>query len=164
MNSVSNILADFRQSAAFCKYEVHISSEGSTNSSLPSFSNLLKKTGLYIELLHAPEYHMISDYCFYELRIQIKFSYLYIDLSAPIRYRQVPGLGRWKLLSALVVALVVSGIVGGQQFTPRPMSPTTATITPTVTTVIGTQKTVAPVGSINYYLSLLESNGTQPYV
>ncbi len=50
---------------------------------------------------------------------------------------------RWKLLGALIVVSVVLGVVVWQQFT---------------------QKTVVPVGSVNYYLSLLESNGTEPYV
>jgi len=82
---------------------------------------------------------------------------------------------RWKILAAVIVASVIVGAVGWQQFTPKPTPPTTIRITPTVTTVSASQATVAPIKStewiqvgqvkpITYYLSLLESNGTQPYV
>jgi hypothetical protein len=82
---------------------------------------------------------------------------------------------RWKLLGVLIVASALLGAVGWQQFAPRPMSPTTIMITPTVTTVTGSQTIVTPqrqtewirigeVKPLNYYLTLLESNGTQPYV
>ena len=82
---------------------------------------------------------------------------------------------RWKLLAVLIVALAIFGAVGWQQFTPQPTQPKTITITPTITTVTGTQATVAPqhqtewirireVKSVDHYLSLLESNGTAPYV
>jgi len=72
--------------------------------------------------------------------------------------------GKWKLAPILIIASAILGVVGWQQFTPKPTQPATITITPTTTTATGTQKTVAPVGTINYYLSLLESNGTEPYV
>jgi len=82
---------------------------------------------------------------------------------------------RWKLLGAAIIALaLLGGVVGWQQFAPRPASPTTVTITPAVSTVTGIQTIVVPsstesirpgqIKPINYYLSLLESNGTQPYV
>lgn len=45
---------------------------------------------------------------------------------------------KWKLLAMLIVASAVLGVVGWQQFTPKPMSPTTITITPSVTTVTST--------------------------
>jgi len=83
---------------------------------------------------------------------------------------------RWKLLGALVIASVVlGGVVGWQQFAPKLTPRTTITVTPTATTVAGTQTTVAPqrqtewirvqeVRQIDYYVSLLQSNGTAPYV
>ncbi len=74
---------------------------------------------------------------------------------------------RWKLFCALIVVSVVLGVVGWQQFAPRPTSPTTMTITPSTTKVTAARTewiTISQVKSINYYLSLLESNSTQPYV
>jgi len=72
---------------------------------------------------------------------------------------------QWKLLGAAIIAVaLLGGVVGWQQFAPKLVSPTNITITPTVTTVSGTQKTVVPVRSVNYYLSLLEVNGNQPYL
>jgi len=73
--------------------------------------------------------------------------------------------GKWKLLGVAIIAVaILGGVVGWQQFAPKPVPPTIITVTPTATTVAGTQKTVAPMGSVNYYLGLLEANGTQPYV
>ncbi|MCJ7505487.1 hypothetical protein MUP05_03320 [Candidatus Bathyarchaeota archaeon] len=85
------------------------------------------------------------------------------------------GQSRWKLLGVVIVASALLGVVGWQQFLPQPKAPTTVTITPWTTTASATQTTVGPqrqiewirigeVKTINYYLSLLESNGTQPYV
>jgi len=82
---------------------------------------------------------------------------------------------RWKLLALLIVASTIIGAVGWQQFTPKPMSPTTIMVTPAATTVIGSQTTVIPqrraewirvgeVKQIDHYVSLLQSNGTAPYV
>ena len=81
---------------------------------------------------------------------------------------------RWKLLSVLIVASAILGVVGWQQSLPQTRPPTTVTITPWTTTASATQTTVAPqrqtewiriweVKPINYYLSLLESNRTAPY-
>jgi hypothetical protein len=81
---------------------------------------------------------------------------------------------KWKLLSGIIIASVVLGVAGWQQFAPTPTSPTTVTITPAVTTVAGSQTTVVPVKPtewirigevkpVDYYLSLLYSNGTSPY-
>jgi hypothetical protein len=85
-----------------------------------------------------------------------------------------------KLLAVLVAASAILGVVGWQQFTPQPTPPRTVTITPAVTTVSGTQTSVAlskttvppqiewirvgEVRPVSHYVSLLESNGTQPYV
>jgi len=82
---------------------------------------------------------------------------------------------KWKLLAVLIVVSAILGAVGWQQFAPRPMWPTTIMITPTVTTVTSSQTIVAAqrqtewirageVKPVNYYLTLLESNDTQPYV
>jgi hypothetical protein len=83
---------------------------------------------------------------------------------------------QWKLLGAIIVAVaLLGGVVGWQQFAPKPTPPTTITVTPAATTVTGSQTIVVPVRQtewiqvgqvkpINYYLSLLEANGTQPYV
>jgi hypothetical protein len=54
---------------------------------------------------------------------------------------------RWKLLGVLVILSVVLGVVGWQQFAPRPMPPTTIMVTPTVTTVAGSQTTVVSISS-----------------
>lgn len=81
---------------------------------------------------------------------------------------------RWKLLAVLIVASALMGAVGWQQFAPRPAPSTIITVTPAATTVTESQTAVVPVRQtewiqirqvkpINYYLSLLESNGTQPY-
>jgi hypothetical protein len=81
---------------------------------------------------------------------------------------------RWKLLTALVLVFAALGVIGWQQLAPRPGPPTTVMITPAVTTVAGSQTTVVPsrptewikitqVKSVDYYLSLLYSNGTSPY-
>jgi len=81
---------------------------------------------------------------------------------------------KWKLVAVLIVASALLGAVGWQQFAPRPMSPTTITVTPTATIVTGSQTIVTPqrqtewirigeVKPLNYYLSLLLSNGTSPY-
>jgi len=83
---------------------------------------------------------------------------------------------KWKLLAVLIVASALLGVVGWQQFTPKPAPPTTIiTVTPTATTVTGSQTIVVPqrqtewirigeVKPLNYYLTLLEANGTLPYV
>jgi len=82
---------------------------------------------------------------------------------------------KWKLLTALVLIFAALGVIGWQSVPPAPVPPTTIMITPTATTVSATQTTIVPVRRtewiqvgqvrpINYYLSLLESNGTQPYV
>jgi len=81
---------------------------------------------------------------------------------------------RWKLLSVLIVASAILGVVCWQQFLTGPMSPTTMTITPSATRVTATQTAVTPqrqtewirigeVKPVDYYLSLLESNRTAPY-
>lgn len=84
------------------------------------------------------------------------------------------GQNRWKLLGVLIVASALLGAVGWQQFAPRPTLPVTITVTPAVTKVTGSQTIVVPsstgsiqpgqIKPISFYLSLLESNGTQPYV
>jgi len=72
---------------------------------------------------------------------------------------------KWNLLAAVVISVaILGGVVSWQQFTLKPVPPKTITVTPTATTVTGTQMTAVPIGSLNYYLSLLESNGNQPYV
>jgi len=82
---------------------------------------------------------------------------------------------KWNLLAAVIIAVaILGGVVGWQQFAPKLGSPTVITVTPTATTVTGSQTIVAPqrqtewirigeVKPINYYLSLLESNRTAPY-
>jgi len=75
----------------------------------------------------------------------------------------------------LIVASALLGVMGWQSMPPVPVPPTTIMITPAVTTVSASQTTVIPsrstewitigqVRPVDYYLSLLESNGTQPYV
>jgi len=88
--------------------------------------------------------------------------------------------GRWKLLAVLIVASALLGVVGWQQFTPKPAPPTTIMVAPTVTTVSATKTSatasqttvtrqetewirIQEAKPVSYYLSLLESNGTAPY-
>jgi len=54
----------------------------------------------------------------------------------------MPAHGRWKLLAVMIVAVVVLGVVGWQQFTAQPARPMTTTITPTITTVPSARTTV----------------------
>lgn len=91
-----------------------------------------------------------------------------------------------KILALLIVTVVVLGVVGWRQFIPTQTgktisstmstSPTSQTIigstsqAATVTTLASSQTTTivwinaGEVKPVSYYLSLLESNGTQPYV
>ncbi len=53
--------------------------------------------------------------------------------------------GRWKLFGAAIIAVaMLGGVVGWQHFVPRPVPPTVITVTPTATTVTGSQTIVAP--------------------
>ncbi len=81
---------------------------------------------------------------------------------------------RWKLLTALVLVFAALGVIGWQRIPPGPVTPGTVTLTPTVTRVSASQTTVVPsrptewiritqVKPVDYYLSLLYSNGTSPY-
>jgi len=81
---------------------------------------------------------------------------------------------RWKLLTALVLGFAALGVIGWQRIPPGPVTPATITLTPTVTRVSASQTTVVPsrptewiritqVKPVDYYLSLLYSNGTSPY-
>ena len=55
---------------------------------------------------------------------------------------------RWKLLGAAIIAVaILGGVVGWQQLSPRPMSPTTIMISPTVTTTSASQTVVVPTRS-----------------
>jgi hypothetical protein len=81
---------------------------------------------------------------------------------------------RWKLLTALVLGFAALGVIGWQRIPPGPVTPATITLTPTGTRVSASQTTVVPsrpiewiritqVKPVDYYLSLLYSNGTSPY-
>ncbi|MCJ7505488.1 transglutaminase-like domain-containing protein [Candidatus Bathyarchaeota archaeon] len=74
------------------------------------------------------------------------------------------GESRWKIVAVVIVTSALLGAVGWQQFAPKPTPPTTMTITPAVTTVSKTQITTTEARPANYYLSLLESNSSEPYV
>jgi len=82
---------------------------------------------------------------------------------------------RWRLLAIMIVSFVILGIIGWRSLPPPTPSPITIQVTPAVTTVTGSQTVVTPVRPtewikigqvkpIGYYLSLLESNGTQPCI
>jgi hypothetical protein len=91
----------------------------------------------------------------------------------------LPASNRWKLLSVLILVIVAVAGIGSYVVLNKPIGPSTFISSSAVTILSATQKTAAAttttfapvqwitvgqVRSVNYYLSLLESNGTQPYV
>jgi murein DD-endopeptidase MepM/ murein hydrolase activator NlpD len=58
---------------------------------------------------------------------------------------------RWKLVAVLVIASALLGAVGWQQLGTKPMSPTTMTITPYVTTVSGTETAAKSVSTLKLF-------------
>ena len=84
---------------------------------------------------------------------------------------------RWRILSILILVVVIVASVSSYLVLNKPLGPssftsTSATLYSTQTSPASTSITIAPIQwitvgqtkSVDYYLSLLESNGTDPYV